>query len=104
MALARLTAPFHASEQYLAEARRRCGIGFPQRAHALVALLAGGSQAVSFFDGVFMVYRCTAFLRDASGAHSIALTTSMRPKTMLSCCKTLDGYFFRVKTCLNGAS
>ena len=64
MALARLTAPFHASEQYLAEARRRCGIGFPQRAHALVALLAGGSQAVSFFDGVFMVYRCTAFLRE----------------------------------------
>ena len=56
----------HDSEQYLtaweAMPWRRRGIGFPQRAHALVALLAGGSQA-SFFDGVFMAYRCTAFLR-----------------------------------------
>ncbi len=48
-------------------ARRRRGIGFPQRAHALVALLAGGSQA-SFFDGVFMAYRCTASLLGLSGA------------------------------------
>ena len=85
-------------------ARRRRGIGFPQRAHALVALLAGGSQA-SFFDGVFMAYRCTAFLRErvwcALDSDNIEACAKKR---WLACCKTLDGYFFRVKTCLNGAS
>ena len=75
MALALRNAVPHASEQYLGEYPPGCFLtrtGFPQPpGHILAATLDDSlSLAASFFDLVFMAYRCAASFLELSGAHS----------------------------------